>query len=268
MPRPNGTIPGHLPSHLPPPEFVQGGEWKWPYQKFGYTHGGILFTELHAQFNSFPCAIQDPYGWHLDVTEVADIAKDRATFLALLKKRQNERFAELEKAWESMAAELIGAPSRWRLQIQDRKLWINFVRIARHFSYDSLIQYFSAYGTEGTDPRNALRKYTNPTAQSSQSSRQQPPDQTPPKIPNSRDMGPESDSQRHQGEEGNMQSTETREIATRGKGTTSTKTTGRATVRPNKIVKRKAGRRSSEGSKQDGLRRSARLRERAKREGR
>jgi hypothetical protein len=145
---PSPTIHNHLSFHTPLPERVGNEEWNWPYWKFGYDHGGVLFTELHEEFNSVRCPIQDPYGWHLDVREIAHLADDRETFFTMLRERQNERFAELRTTWENIRAQLVGRPSLWKVQLEDYQLWLNFVRISRHFSYDSFVGYFGAIVAE------------------------------------------------------------------------------------------------------------------------
>ncbi|KAI1183569.1 hypothetical protein F5B17DRAFT_448171 [Nemania serpens] len=134
------TAETHLSHHTPAPESVSDSQWSWPYWKFGYTHGGVLFTDLHAEFNSVRCAIQDPYGWNLDVSEIANQADNREAFFALLRQRQSERYAELERAWKSTKSLLVGEPGRWDTQLHRNELWINFVRISRLIpSFGSLV---------------------------------------------------------------------------------------------------------------------------------
>ncbi|KAJ8127943.1 hypothetical protein O1611_g5692 [Lasiodiplodia mahajangana] len=263
MPRPAATIHDHLRSHLPDPGSV-GEKWKWPFWKFGYHHGGILFEELHTKFNSFPCAIQDPHAWHMDVAEIANRAHDRETLFALLEKRRDERYAELEKAWQSMAADLIGSPSWWKTEVADIDMWFGFARIARHFSYDSLLQYFNEYYHGDTDEHPAAsRNGPGPRIQSPKNSQQWLPNQTALEEPDPRDTQPEQDARRLQAETGSTQGERTRK-----KGAGPAKTTSRERTSPNRIVKRQTRGRKVGGIKQDGLRRSARLQEQAARKAR
>lgn len=93
---PARTIENHLEMHTPYPDWDNlDNEWKWPFGKFAYKDPNVLFTTLHAEFNSMKCAIQDPYGWHHDVCDVANTAKSKEEFLALLRQRQKERFDEI-----------------------------------------------------------------------------------------------------------------------------------------------------------------------------
>ena len=132
-------------AHTPQPDYDLDQEWHWPFWKFGYDDPSVLFTTLHAEFNSMKCAIQDPYGWHHDVCDVANIAKDKDEFLTLLTKRQKERFDEIQIAWEDTKALLTGQPSRWEATPDKAVLWGFFIRLARNFSYDSLVGYFGSY---------------------------------------------------------------------------------------------------------------------------
>jgi len=82
---PTPTIGNHMKLHTPEPDYMLDRDWRWPIWKFGYDGPKILFTTLYAEFNSLKCAIQDPYGWHSDVCDVANIAKNKEEFLTLLK---------------------------------------------------------------------------------------------------------------------------------------------------------------------------------------
>ncbi|KAJ5370004.1 uncharacterized protein N7496_006096 [Penicillium cataractarum] len=146
------TIDNHLEAHTPQPDYELDQEWQWPFWKFGYDDPNVLFTTLHAEFNSVKCAIQDPYGWHHDVCDIANIAKDKNEFLILLKTRQNERFEEIQDAWEKTKALLTGEPSHWNTAPDETLLWSLFVRLARNFSYDSFVGYFGSYVTNDRPP--------------------------------------------------------------------------------------------------------------------
>lgn len=146
------TIDNHLEAHTPQPDFDLDQEWYWPFWKFGYDDPNVLFTTLHAEFNSVKCAIQDPYGWHHDVCDVANVAKDKDEFLTLLKMRQKERFDEIQIAWEKTKALLTGEPSHWKATPDEAVLWGLFIRLARNFSYDSLVGFFGSYATNDQPP--------------------------------------------------------------------------------------------------------------------
>lgn len=141
------TVESHLHSHTPPIDEIPG-QWDWPFWKFGYGHNEALFKELHAKYNSIPCAIQDPFAWHLDVCGVADIANTREEFETLLKKRRDERFDELTKAWHDIAIMLISESYRFTALQDETDCWVRLIRISRHFSYDSIIGFFSPYCKE------------------------------------------------------------------------------------------------------------------------
>lgn len=93
------------------------------------------------------CAIQGPYGGHHDLCDIAEIANDRGESLALSKNRQRGRFDEIQVAWETTKALLTDEPSRWQMDATPDKaaLWGLFIRLARNFSYDSLVAYFGSY---------------------------------------------------------------------------------------------------------------------------
>lgn len=141
------TIDNHLEAHTPQPDYELDQEWQWPFWKFGYDDPNVLFTTLHAEFNSVKCAIQDPHCWHHDVCDIANIAKDKNEFLTLLKTRQNERFEEIQVAWEKTKALLSAELSHWNAAPDETLLWALFLRLARNFSYDSLVGYFGSYVT-------------------------------------------------------------------------------------------------------------------------
>ncbi|KAI0964783.1 hypothetical protein F4678DRAFT_454844 [Xylaria arbuscula] len=159
--RKNPTAEGHMEYHTPVVD-IDSEEWKWPYWKFGYSHPSALFTELHAEYNSIPCAIQDHHGWWIDVCEIANIADNREQFLALLKERQDERFKELQKAWDTISALLIGQPSRWEMERDTTDLWVRFIRVTRHWSYDAIVGYFGAYAKERDRSRIAPKPPVEP----------------------------------------------------------------------------------------------------------
>ncbi|KAI1163398.1 hypothetical protein F5B18DRAFT_651733 [Nemania serpens] len=253
------TAQTHLSHHRPAPERVGDREWSWPYWKFGYTHGGVLFTDLHAEFNSVRCAIQDPYGWHLDVSQIANEVDSREAFFARLRQRQNERFAELEEAWHNTTSLLVGEPGRWDTRLRRNQLWINFVRISRNFSYDSLVGFFGAF-VKDDPPRPKLPE---PPRRDSQSPQHQSPNEPAPEEPKTSEIEPEQSSKIHEQKKKSPQSGKIRAETARARG--NAKTSNQAIASPNRVVKRHTQRRKAERVPQDGIRRSARLRERKER---
>ena len=153
---PSPTIDSHLESHTPQPDYELEREWHWRFWKFGYNDPNVLFTTLHSEFNSMKCAIQDPYGWHHDVCDVASTAKNKEEFLTLLEQRQKEWFDEIRSAWEKTKALLTGQPSRWKMRLDKDVLWESFIRLARNFSYDSLVRYFGPYIADNRTPNVPL----------------------------------------------------------------------------------------------------------------
>ncbi|KAI0503379.1 hypothetical protein F5B22DRAFT_629199 [Xylaria bambusicola] len=141
------TIDSHLHYHTPI-VYEDSDQWDWPYWKFGYRTREALFEELHVEYNSIKSAIQDPFSWHLDVCQIADLASTREEFETLLKKRRDERFEELIRAWDEIALMLITESHRFMLPRKRTDYWARFIRISRHFSYDAIVGYFGAYCKE------------------------------------------------------------------------------------------------------------------------
>ncbi|RWA08484.1 hypothetical protein EKO27_g6634 [Xylaria grammica] len=274
------TIQNHLLHHTPQPDWGKDQQWNWPSSKFGFNPD-ILFTDLHARFNSVPCAIQDPYGWHIDVCDVANEAQTPAEFYTLLQKRQEERFAELQQAWDDTSTQLVSQISRWDVPRRRSDLWLQFVRISRNFSYDSILGYFGSY--TGTDPtphqmqakkqlqaRRAEYRRNNPNAA---------PGTSPNLIPLPASLGgpiPEVEPLRRETtsptDEPSIQNNTSlaveppRQRSTSPKQAAEAKPSRRATRSPNKVVKRRTRRNKAAGGNPEPVRRSARLQQRAERE--
>ncbi|GAP88284.1 hypothetical protein SAMD00023353_3000820 [Rosellinia necatrix] len=145
------TIQNHLSRHTPLVNWAVDDTWKWPNWKIGYD-ADTLFNELHAEFNSIQCAIQDPHSWHLDVCEIAVRADNRDEFRQLLRKRQEERYEEIQRAWDRTRAVLTGDSMRWDVPQKRHTLWLRLAQISRHFSYNSILRYFSSYVNDESDP--------------------------------------------------------------------------------------------------------------------
>ena len=139
------TIETHREVHTPLIHPLFDDEWRWPFWKVGYNDPDVLFGALHEEYNTLKCAIQDPYAWHHDVCDVANTARNQEEFLTLLKQRQKERFEEIQGVWRETKALLTARPSRLAVVPERSILWGYFIRLARNFSYDSLVSYFSSY---------------------------------------------------------------------------------------------------------------------------
>lgn len=151
----------HLEAHTPQPNYDLDKEWQWDNGKFGYKDPNVLFTTLHAEYNTLKCAIQDPFAWHSDVSDIARTANTKDEFLTLLKERQKQRIDEIQEAWEGTKELLTAEPSRWDNPPARDVLWGAFLRISRNFSYDSLVAYFGSYLTD--DQRSTLSPPSTPT---------------------------------------------------------------------------------------------------------
>ncbi|KAJ6156810.1 hypothetical protein N7497_005695 [Penicillium chrysogenum] len=104
----------HLRDHTPHYEkHYMDEKFHWEAGKVGYEDSNVLFTTLHDEYNSFKCAISDPEAWHFDVADVAKTANNNEEFLALLKKRQEQRFDEIQRTWLDTKLRLIADPARW-----------------------------------------------------------------------------------------------------------------------------------------------------------
>ncbi|KAI0438330.1 hypothetical protein F4803DRAFT_101519 [Xylaria telfairii] len=242
------TIQNHLRLHVPYIDWEIDDTWKWPFRKFGFTNGNVLFNELHAEFNSIRCAIQDPYGWHLDVCEIANATNDREEFFSLLRKRQDERYTELQRVWHKVSSLMVGEPSRWDTPQTREKLWVNFVRISRNFSYDAFVGYFGAYVKDKQEHTPALTNNAEPKR-----------DCQLEKSPNETDID----------ERGHVNSQETeaeqshrdidRAEGTRAEKQAETKPPGRVATNANRVTKRQKRPRRAKTPNQGSLRRSSRL---------
>ncbi|KAI0543346.1 hypothetical protein F4679DRAFT_593294 [Xylaria curta] len=244
------TIQNHQSLHTPAPERVKD-DWAWPFWKFGFKSADILFTELHSEFNSIKCAIQDPYGWHLDVCDVANTANSREEFYNLLRQRQNERFTELREAWDKTRTSLVASPSQWDTPPAKRDLWVNLVRISRNFSYDSFVGYFGAYIKDKPEPAPVLADNQVSKSEGHQQQHQRQKET---------DNGVENETISHENECNQSHPLDRPESSPgRRGGRSAAKSSVRATTKPNKVAKRQL--RSGKGGAPNhgGLRRSARL---------
>ncbi|KAJ5400799.1 hypothetical protein N7465_011288 [Penicillium sp. CMV-2018d] len=115
--------------------------------RLGYEDPKVL-SALHAEYNTIKLAIQDPDDWHYDVCEAAKIAKDNDNFLALLKRRRQQRLDEIQKAWQTTKVLLTDQPSCLEKPPSNGVLWGSFMRLARNFSYSSLVACFGSYVTD------------------------------------------------------------------------------------------------------------------------
>ncbi|KAF2966395.1 hypothetical protein GQX73_g7176 [Xylaria multiplex] len=270
------TVQNHIWHHTPHPNWSEEREWDWPFWKFDFESPDILFTDLHAQYNSIPCAIQDPYGWWIDVCDIANEAKTRPEFFSLLQKRQEERFVELEKAWAKTRSSLIGNPDLIYSSHKICDMWLRFIRVSRNYSYDSLLGFFGAFAALET--KTALLEF-NPSEPDSEGEnelgRQEQPDRrSTDSEQNTQDFDwekywedrksrlvPFPESLRRKSAELELfpqsHTSQSRAAAA--------ETSRRATTKPNKVVKRRIRRSKTTKGNPEGLRRSARLQQRAER---
>ncbi|KAI0545449.1 hypothetical protein F4679DRAFT_599425 [Xylaria curta] len=120
-------------------------EWRWPHWKFDYK-ADDLFESLHKEFNCIPFAIQDPCYWFYDVHELINASKTREEFEIALRKRRDERFQEIRKAWSNTVGELALNIPVWGSSETDQiNRWNAFIELSRHFSFGSLLAHFVNY---------------------------------------------------------------------------------------------------------------------------
>ncbi|KAI0910887.1 hypothetical protein F4823DRAFT_587952 [Ustulina deusta] len=146
--RKNPTPENHHALHTPWVDWsrLTKSKWHWPSSKLGYSDPDVLWSSLHAEFNCMPFAIQDPYAWHSDVCELAQRSSSKKEFEAALRERRDERFAEIRSNWEKTRTQLIANPIIWKSPPTgpDRP-WATFCRISRHFSFDTIMGHFGNY---------------------------------------------------------------------------------------------------------------------------
>ncbi|KAI0855055.1 hypothetical protein F4860DRAFT_522018 [Xylaria cubensis] len=117
-------------------------EWRWDNSKFGYKRDD-LFGSLHAEFNCIPFAIQDPRLWFYDLHELINASKTREEFELALRKRRDERFQEIRKAWSDTVGDLALNIPVWGSSRTDQiNRWDTFLELSRHFSFGSLLAHF------------------------------------------------------------------------------------------------------------------------------
>jgi len=145
------TAENYLGLHTPQPDYDLDDRWRWPYWKFGFESPEVLFTTLHADYNSMQFAIQEPLFWYRDVCEIANIAQNRGEFEALLEQRKQRRFDEAQSVWERAKALLTAEPSRLKNPPAAEVLWVAFITLARNLSFDSLVKYFGSYIANDND---------------------------------------------------------------------------------------------------------------------
>ncbi|KAI1420183.1 hypothetical protein F5Y12DRAFT_151376 [Xylaria sp. FL1777] len=150
--RKHPTPENHHGLHTPYVDWKCDGAWSWPFEKLSYPHPDVLWGSLHAQFNCMPFAIQDPYAWHSDVCELAQASDTKEEFESALRKRRDERFNEIRANWEKTRSQLAANPIIWKAPPTgpDRP-WATFCRIGRHFSFDTIMGHFGNYMVDDPD---------------------------------------------------------------------------------------------------------------------
>ncbi|KAI1260733.1 hypothetical protein F5Y18DRAFT_245453 [Xylariaceae sp. FL1019] len=215
-------------------------EFGWPFYKVGYKNPDALFQSLHAEFNSFPIAISDPHAWHADVCEAVRSSDNQAEFHAALRRRRDERFKEMNAAWNGMIMKLGGRPYLWESSDLDpTQLWGSFTAIARHFSFDTFIDHFGSY-LPPKDPASA----TQPQPTNARQQAALPPNPTPDPPPDAEPMPSER---------------QTVDLLRR-----SPRRTKKPSTQSGRIEKAPATRRRKGQAPRQGVRRSARLQEKGK----
>ncbi|KAI0425149.1 hypothetical protein F5Y09DRAFT_322410 [Xylaria sp. FL1042] len=150
--RDNPTPENYHRIHTPHVEWKWEDKWSWPFGKFDYGDPDVLWNSLYTQFNCMPFAIQDPYMWHADVCEIARISDTRHEFESALRKRRDERFNEIQAYWEKAKIQLVANPIIWKAPPRGPSLpWTTFCRLGRHFSFDTFIGHFANYMVDDTD---------------------------------------------------------------------------------------------------------------------
>ncbi|TGJ79851.1 hypothetical protein E0Z10_g8916 [Xylaria hypoxylon] len=150
--RKHPTPENHGALHTPWVDWDQFTEWDWPYAKLGYDDPNALWSSLHTEFNCMPFAIQDPYGWHSDVSELALASDNKEEFRAALRKRRDERFKEIRAFWQKTRSQLVANPIIWKAPPRGKDLpWATFCRISRAFSFDTITGHFANYLVDDTN---------------------------------------------------------------------------------------------------------------------
>ncbi|KAI0423970.1 hypothetical protein F5Y09DRAFT_354206 [Xylaria sp. FL1042] len=148
----NPTPENHHAIHTPCVDWSRITEWDWPYSELGYSDPEALWSSLYTKYNCIPFAIQDPYMWHADVCEIARASHNKNDFESALQKRRDERFKEIRSHWEKTRSQLTANPIIWKAPARgpDRP-WATFVRVGRHFSFDTMVGYFGNFVVDDPD---------------------------------------------------------------------------------------------------------------------
>ncbi|KAH8162303.1 hypothetical protein CIB48_g5944 [Xylaria polymorpha] len=133
-------------------------------------------------------AIQDPFSWYCDVTELLEASKSRDEFETALRKRRDERFKEIRTAWGKTTTELFLRPPLWEDAQMDRDIrWNSFIEISRHFSFDSILTHFGNYLPESR-PKPDEESAAAPRALEQPEQPQQPDQSSPGDQPDPNDQ--------------------------------------------------------------------------------
>ncbi|KAI1345817.1 hypothetical protein F5Y01DRAFT_299499 [Xylaria sp. FL0043] len=132
-------------------------QWEWPYRHLGYSDPEAIWSTLYTKYNCIPFAIQDPYMWHADICELARASNNQDEFESALQKRRDERFQEVRSNWEKTRSQLTAHPIIWKgLPRGPDRPWATFVRVGRHFSFDTMVGYFGNFVVD--DPQALYRE--------------------------------------------------------------------------------------------------------------
>lgn len=142
------TPENHRANHVPNVDWKENHDWDWPYREGGYTDPDVLFTSLHEEFNTIKIAIQDPHIWHADVCELVRKSANQAEFLTALRQRRDERYKATYASWVSVKCQMCASTEPWA-HMKDPKiegeLWASFCTFARNFSFDTVLGHFGIY---------------------------------------------------------------------------------------------------------------------------
>ncbi|KAF2963058.1 hypothetical protein GQX73_g10512 [Xylaria multiplex] len=146
------TPENHATLQTPRVDWDRLTKWDWPYSKLGYRDPNAIWSSLYSKFNCMPFAIQEQHGWHSDVCELARASDNKEQFEAALQKRRDERFKEIRAAWQKTRGQLSAYPHLLEsLPTGPDHPHNSFCRISNSFSFDTIMGYFGNYLVDDPD---------------------------------------------------------------------------------------------------------------------
>ncbi|KAJ5455420.1 hypothetical protein N7475_010541 [Penicillium sp. IBT 31633x] len=147
------TLQGHLEANTPRPDYsMPDSPWFWEYWKAGFESPDVLFTTLQAMFNAINMPILNKKAWMVEFRNAHRIAKNMEELRALLKKRQEETFNEIQEIWHAIRIILSTQPQRWNMPHNKRFLSKAFMCLVGNLSYEGLVRFFSIYAFDNRSP--------------------------------------------------------------------------------------------------------------------